>query len=39
MTNIQHPITLVVGFAIKVIQASPLPGSVGKRELRTPPSM
>lgn len=39
MTNIQHPIPLVVGFAIKVIQASPLPGSVGTRELRTPRSV
>lgn len=39
MTNTQQPITLVVGFAINVIQASPLPGSEGKRELGTPPSM
>lgn len=32
MTNIQHPITLMVGFAIKVIQASPLLGDLWERE-------
>lgn len=30
-------ISLVVGLAIRVIQANPLPGPVGESELRAPP--
>lgn len=39
MNNIQSPISLMVGLAIKMIQANPLPVPVGKRELKAPPSM